>query len=384
MNQRNGSPKAEDALRVGVVGANPRRGWSQSAHIPALMSLEQYKLYGVATRHLGTATETAQAFDVPLAFGDAMELIAHPDIDVVAVTVKVPFHNEMIRAAIENGKHVYSEWPLGLGATQARELADLAEKAEQHGLRHIVGLQGMFTPGCRLVRELVGSGRIGRLLAVSVVASSASSGRRTPTERMYSSDPAHGDTVLTVATAHILSALRVAVGPIRQLSSVIATVNGETTIVETGETVPISAPDQLAMLGVLDSKAVLAISVQGCLAPAAVGFSIRIVGTEGTILVSPVAPGAVHIAEWSVSLALPDGTVQELPLPQRLMGGPDVPPGRPRNVALVYEELAAAITEGRAASPNFATAAGLHHLLESIQTASDDGQSQSVSLWDVA
>jgi hypothetical protein len=61
-----------------------------------------------------------------LAFGDALELISRPEVDVVSVSVKVPDHYRLVRAALETGKPVMCEWPLGVDTAQATELADLA------------------------------------------------------------------------------------------------------------------------------------------------------------------------------------------------------------------------------------------------------------------
>ena len=46
-----------------------------------------------------------------------------PEVDLVVVTVKVPHHRELVPSALEAGKHVYCEWPLGNGLAEARKLA---------------------------------------------------------------------------------------------------------------------------------------------------------------------------------------------------------------------------------------------------------------------
>jgi predicted dehydrogenase len=164
-------------IRVGVLGANPTRGWGTAAHLPALRALDEYEITAVATTRPDTARATAETFGVPLAFSDAEDLVAHPDVDVVAITVKVPEHDALIRAALDQHKHVFSEWPLGVNADQARGLAALAD---QRGVAHVVGLQGYHAPGAVFVRELIDQGAIGRPLAVSVVTSGGPAGRRIP------------------------------------------------------------------------------------------------------------------------------------------------------------------------------------------------------------
>jgi predicted dehydrogenase len=126
-------------IRVGVVGANPTRGWGTAAHLPALHALDDYEITAVATTRLDTARATAETFGVPHAFADVGELVAHPDVDVVAIAVKVPEHDALIRAALAEHKHVFCEWPLGVDMDQARRLAALADTS---GVAHIVGLQG--------------------------------------------------------------------------------------------------------------------------------------------------------------------------------------------------------------------------------------------------
>ena len=82
-------------LRVGIIGANADRGWGFSAHIPALLALPDYELTAVCTAHHETAEESATKFGTQLAFHDHREMVNHPDIDVVTVAVRVPYHREL-------------------------------------------------------------------------------------------------------------------------------------------------------------------------------------------------------------------------------------------------------------------------------------------------
>jgi predicted dehydrogenase len=369
--------KVGSPIRVGVVGANPTRGWGSAAHLPALRALNEFEVTAVATTRLGTAKATAAAFGVPLAFADAGELIAHPEVEVVAVAVKVPEHDQLIRAALTAGKHVFSEWPLGVDVGQAVALADLAGEA---GVRHVVGLQGYHAPGAVFVRELIESGEIGEPLSVSVVAAGGPAGRRIPEANVYATDVAAGATVLTISAGHILATLTRAVGPLRQLSAVVASINKQTTVIETGQTIPVTAPDQVMVAGRLGNGAVASIVVQGGAAPAAPGFEVRVVGAEATLTVRPATPGGIHIVDWAVSIAKVDGSSEDLPVPERFSPIPAaVPAGPPRNVALVYLELAQAIADGRALTPDFAAAVSYHQLLEAIQRASDTGARQDIA-----
>ncbi len=332
-------------IRLGIIGATPSRGWATAAHLPALRALEEFEVTAVATTRLDTARATAEAFGVPLAFDDDLELVSRPEVDAVAVTVKVPEHGRLVRAALAAGKHVFSEWPLGVDLEEAVELADLAEAS---GVRHLVGLQGYQAPGALFVADLIENGEIGQPLSVSVVASGGPSGRRIPQANVYATDAAAGATILSISAGHILATLDRAVGEFRQLAGVVASINKETTVIETGQTIPVTAPDQVLVAGQLASGAVASVVVQGGSAPVTPTFEIRVVGTEATLVVRPATPGGIHISDWSVSIGKPDGAPSDLPVPERYHQVPAaVPSGPARNVAILYREFARAITEGR-------------------------------------
>jgi predicted dehydrogenase len=52
-------------------------------------------------------------------------MVVSPEIDAVAVVVSVPEHYQPTRAALEAGKHVYTEWPLGALLPKPRSLLQL-------------------------------------------------------------------------------------------------------------------------------------------------------------------------------------------------------------------------------------------------------------------
>ena len=364
-------------LRVGIVGATPARGWGTLAHLPALTGLSGFRVMAVATTRAETARATADDWGVPLAFDDARALINSPKVDVVAVTVKVTEHDALVRAALAAGKHVFCEWPLGTDLAQATGLAELAAAT---GRQHVVGLQGYYSPGARYVGELIGQGYIGRLLGVSAVAVGRQGGGRILAASAYATDRTAGATVLSITTAHLLATLGRAVGPPRAVTSVVAALHSTATVMETGETVSVTAPDQVVLAGELDGGAALSVAVQGGAAPGA-HFEVRIVGTDGTLLIRPDPSGAsIHVADWAIAALRGGARARELPVPARFSPLPrGVPAGPPRNVALIYDELARAIAEGRPAEPGFGTAVRYHKLVESIERAAATGVRQALA-----
>src|SRR5438128_4841864 len=156
----------ESTLGVGIIGVSPVRGWAATAHIPALRALPNYQIRALSAHSAESARAAGAAFGVGAVFSDHEQLVTQPDIDVVAVTVKVPHHRELVAAALGAGKAVYCEWPLGRDLDDARAMAALA--AEQ-GVRTVVGLQGRQVPAIEFVHELVSDGYVGEVLSTTMV-----------------------------------------------------------------------------------------------------------------------------------------------------------------------------------------------------------------------
>ncbi len=88
-------------IRVGIIGANPDRGWAAQAHIPALKSLpNDFEITALSTTRRESADAAAKRFGVPLVFDNHYDLVNSAEVDLVAITVKVPHHLELATAAL--------------------------------------------------------------------------------------------------------------------------------------------------------------------------------------------------------------------------------------------------------------------------------------------
>jgi predicted dehydrogenase len=367
-----------DRIRVGIVGASPQ-SWAAAAHLPALSHLDELTVTAVATTRAESAQETAHTFGILHAFASAEELAFHPDVDLVVVSVKVPAHAAVIRAALAAGKHVLAEWPLGADLAEASALADAAVGA---AVVHAVNLQAYHSPGARFVADLLAGGRIGAVESVSMTAAGDPlGGSRIPRSLAWSTEPAAGNNLLTVMAGHALAVLERVAGPLADVSAVLANRHDRVTVAETGELIANHVPGQVALHGRLVSGALLSLSIHGGSAAAPGGFAVTIAGTEGTLTITPADPG--HYpgwAQWRVRLRGTDGTEAGLPVPDRYRVTPaGVPAGPAANIAALYREVARAITEGRPAHPGFGTAVHYHRTLAAIERAAQTGVRQALA-----
>jgi hypothetical protein len=120
------SPDMPDKIRVGVVGASAVRGWALGAHRPVLAASSDFAVTAVAGSTAANAAAAAQVWGAEHSFADPVELINHPEVDLVVLAVVLPRRVGLIQAALDAGKHVYCEWPLAEG------LADLARSWDSY------------------------------------------------------------------------------------------------------------------------------------------------------------------------------------------------------------------------------------------------------------
>ena len=270
-----------DKIRLGVIGANIHRGWAVRSHLPALVASPEFELTAVCTTRMESAEESQKKFGAKLAFDDYREMLAHPDIDAVAVVLRVPAHYEPTMAALNAGKHVYTEWPLGRTTTEAQEMADLARSK---GLHNMVGLQARANPAILYAKDLVESGFVGEVMSCHVSRIDGGVLER-QSDRTWQRDKELGANTLTIACGHTIDALRFVAGDFSQVSSVISTQAKQWFEVDTNQLVDVTSPDNILVNGRLDNGGVGSVHIAANPWSGS-GYRMEIYGREGTLTVS--------------------------------------------------------------------------------------------------
>ena len=365
-------------IRVGIVGATVTpggSGWGANAHVPALHALPEYELTAVCTAHEETAQASAAAFGAPRAFHDIEDMVAHPDIDLVAVVVRVPGHRNLVVPALEAGKAVFCEWPLGATLAEAEAMADLAAG---RSLPTAVGLQARSDPTFSYARELVRQGYVGEVLAASYRAVGQAVTRR-GTGRIWQGDRRNGANTLTIAAGHAVDALCYVLGELEEVSARLATRITAWHNTDTGATVPVDSPDWISLSGRLAHGAevsFLVATVPTGPGGAGGGNRFEIYGSEGTLVIEG---GSANIGPNRLTAARGDAPPATLEVPERFTLVPEhTPAGPPRNVAQAYARLARALATGERFEPDFAHAVRRHTLIAAIERSSAEGRAVRV------
>src|SRR5438876_1678544 len=359
-------------LGVGIIGVSPVRGWAATAHIPALRALPSYEIRALGGHNAKSARAAGEVFRVRAVFSDHKQLVRQPDIDVVAVTVKVPHHRETVSAALAAGKAVYCEWPLGCDLDDARAMAGLA--AEQ-GVRTVVGLQARQAPAIEFVQELLRDGYVGEVLSTTMVGLSVP-GDVVGRPNAYMLDRTNGANVLTIAVGHSLDVLNHVLSEFVELSAVSDLRRPLITIEETGDQIVKTAPDQIAVIGTLTSGATASIHVREGVA-GGTGFLWEINGTDGTLRITadeaqpqifPLTVAGAEGGKEPAKLAVPAALTQKWAALSGLEGAPAY------NVGRAYAAFAADINNGTHAVPDFDDAVRRHEVIAAIERSAASGE----------
>ena len=131
--------------------------------IPGMQGADRSRVVAIASRHLARATEVADHLGIPRTHASYEALLADPEIDAVYIPLPNHLHAEWAIAAARAGKHVLCEKPLALTSADAQRMVDVAEA---EGVRLMEAFMYRLHPSWVAVRDLVASGRIGKLLAV--------------------------------------------------------------------------------------------------------------------------------------------------------------------------------------------------------------------------
>jgi predicted dehydrogenase len=363
-----------DKIRLGLIGASVSGTWSSRSHLPAVRASADVELTAVCTTRANSAEAARRAYGARLAFDDYRKMIASPEIDAVAVVVRVPSHYKPAKAALEAGKHVYCEWPLGRTTAEAVELAALAEA---QGLLTAIGLQARVNPALMHLKELVEDGYLGEMMAVHV--SMIRDGVLTrPSHRTWQRDAELGAHTLTIANGHTIDAMRFVTGDFARLAAVVTTQAKQWLDTGTNIWLDVTSPDNIAVSGRLRNGAVVSSHV-GHIPCAGSGYRMEIYGREGTLVAS--GEDSPQLGEVVLHGAKGANKLTQISVPERFtVASSGTPPGEASNVGQMYALFARAIRGGNAQLPHFGTAVELHGLLDAIKEASDTGRDVTVTV----
>lgn len=146
----------ENKIKWGIVGP----GRIATKFIEDLKLVSDAEITAVASRSLERAQSFASTFNIAHVFGNYDELFDSDAVDVLYIATPHNFHKELAIKAMEKGKHVLCEKPLGINRKEVMEIVEVAKKNKVFMME---ALWSRFNPTIQRVKKLVGEGELGKI-----------------------------------------------------------------------------------------------------------------------------------------------------------------------------------------------------------------------------
>lgn len=148
-------------LRWGVLSTSK---FAQNKIIPAVKHCQYAEITAIASRNLSQAQETALRLGIAQAYGSYDELLADADIDAIYNPMPNHMHVDWSIKALQAGKHVLCEKPIGLSSAEGQQLVDAAKQFPK--LKIMEAFMYRLHPQWQRAKQLVAEGKIGQLRTV--------------------------------------------------------------------------------------------------------------------------------------------------------------------------------------------------------------------------
>ena len=132
--------------------------------IPAMQKGVYCEIAAMASQSLERGKAAAAQLGIPQAYGSYEELLADDNIDAIYIPLPNHLHVPWTKKALEAGKHVLCEKPIGLNTAEAEDLLACAKKHSQ--LKVMEAFMYRHHPQWLKAQQLVNEGKIGNLLNI--------------------------------------------------------------------------------------------------------------------------------------------------------------------------------------------------------------------------
>src|SRR5258706_4860011 len=136
-------------IGVAMVGCG---GLALANHLPGLALCPNAKVVALCDNDPAVLQRASQQTGANVASTKYEEIVTRDDVHAVIIATPNFVHAPIALAAIAAGKHVLCEKPIAMNYTEARQMADAAEKA---GVRHMTAFTYRFVPAMRYLAHLV-------------------------------------------------------------------------------------------------------------------------------------------------------------------------------------------------------------------------------------
>jgi predicted dehydrogenase len=267
---------ADETLRIGFVGAG---AINRTRHVPGLKKMPGVELEVVANRSRASSQAAADEYGIARTAGNWMEVVEDPRVNVVWIGTHPSMHREITIAALEAGKHVFTQARMAMDYADAKLMWEAAQKYPN--LTTNISAPPHYMRGDKVVRRMLAEGFVGTPL--NVVVQSYSGAYVDPKAPRHWRQEGAVSGLNTLDVGMMIEVMHRWVGYATKVTALEKTIYPTRSDANGGGDVPVERPDTLSVVADLECGALATMLFSGVARFARDANRFEIYGSEGTI-----------------------------------------------------------------------------------------------------
>lgn len=265
-------------IRVGVIGT----GFGAKVHAPVMQSHPGFEVVSISSVARGRLDEIREETGVEKVYANWQDMLDQEELDLVAVASAPLLHHDMAVKAFDKGCHVLCEKPMSFDALEAKNMIKARDEAGKLGW---INFEYRFLPARQKVKEIISSGKIGKVMHVNFSLNIAGYERYASAKRGWLSQKDQAGGMLGAVGSHLIDSLLWWTNArVESISGQLTTHVPEFTD-ENGDKEIRTADDAFQAIGNFVDGGTFSIGSNIAVRHAE-GWELEIYGTEGTIKMS--------------------------------------------------------------------------------------------------
>src|SRR3954453_9243473 len=247
---------ADETLRIGFIGAG---AINRTRHVPGLKKMPGVEFEVVANRSAASSQAAADEYGIKRTAGNWMEVVEDPSVNVVWIGTHPSTHREITIAALEAGKHVFTQARMAMNYADAKLMWEAAQKYPH--LTTNISAPPHYLRGDKMVRRLLGEGFVGQ--PVNVVVQSFSGDYANPTAARHWRQEGAVSGYNTLDVGMMIEGMNRWLGYATRVTALEKTIYPTRPDPNGGADVPVERPDSLSVVADLECGALATLLFSG-------------------------------------------------------------------------------------------------------------------------
>lgn len=341
----------------------------------------EYKLVGVCVRRAETINDAVKQGNFEFGTTRFEDFLERDDIHIIHVCTPNALHKDQVIQAIESGKHVYCDKPLGSSHADCGAMVEAIEKASSDIITQ-VALQYRFYPSTMRARQLVEEGFLGNVYSFRACYLHASNIDPDKPLKWKMDKEKGGGGVLYDLGSHVLDLVNVLVGPFERVFAETHTATKQRVHPDTGLLADVETDDLSIMLLRTQSGALGSVEASKIATGTNDELRVEIHGDKGAMRFNLMDPNWLEVYDLRDDAGALGGnrgfkkieTVSRYPAPGGSFPAPALNIGWLRAHVASLHHFLSAIAGKATAHPTIEDAAELQRIMDAAYASAEAGE----------